>query len=309
MKVFVSGATGVVGRRTVPLLTAAGHEVTAIGRTKEKRTALERAGASAVDVDLFDAAAVHAAVAGHEAVVNLATKIPPSSRAFLRGAWRENDRLRREASALLVDAAKTAGVERFVQESFAPMYPGRGEDWIDEAVRVAPAPHSRTSLDAEASAARFAEGGAGVVLRFAFFYGPDGSFAQDMIRLVRKGLAPSVGRADDFMSSIHHDDAASAVVAALGLPAGTYNVADDEPLRRRAFFDALADALGVAPPKLPPAWLAPLTGSVGETVARSQRISNRKLKDASGWAPRYPSAREGWRAVAAERDVSGDATR
>jgi nucleoside-diphosphate-sugar epimerase len=301
MKVFVTGATGVVGRRAVPLLTAAGHHVTAVGRTEEKRTALERAGASAVDVDLFDAAAVRAAVAGHDAVVNLATHIPPSSRAFLRSAWRENDRIRREASAILVDAAKTAGVERFVQESFAPMYPGRGEDWIDEAVRVAPAPHSRTSLDAEASAARFCEGGGtGVVLRYAFFYGPDGSFAQDTIRLVRKGLAPSIGRADDFLSSIHHDDAASAVIAALGLPAGTYNVADDEPLRRRAFFDALADALDVPPPTLPPAWLAPLTGSVGETLARSQRISNRKFREASGWAPRYPSAREGWQAVAAE---------
>ena len=302
MNVFVTGATGVIGRRVVPLLTAAGHAVTAVARSPEKRAVLERVGAAALDVDLFAPAAVRAAVAGHDVVVNLATRIPPSNRAFLTRAWRENDRLRREASATLADAARAAGAERFVQESFAPIYPDRGEAWIDEAMLPAPAPHSRTSLDAEASAVRFsAGGGAGVVLRFGFFYGPDGAFARDTIQAVRRGLAPTLGRADDFVPSIHHDDAASAVVAALGLPAGIYNVVDDEPMRRRAFFDALAEALGVGPPRLLPAWLVPFTGSVGKTLARSLRISNGKLRQASGWAPRYPSAREGWRAAVQEQ--------
>ena len=74
---------------------------------------------------------------------------------------------------------------------------------------------------------------------------------------------------------------------------------DDEPLRRREFFDSLAGVLGVAPPRLPPPWLKYLFGSLGEMLARSLRIPNRKLRDACGWAPRYPSMREGWPAVVA----------
>jgi nucleoside-diphosphate-sugar epimerase len=114
---------------------------------------------------------------------------------------------------------------------------------------------------------------------------------------VRRGWAPIPGAAESYFSSVSHDDAATAVIAALGLRAGIYNVADDEPLRRREFFDALAAALGVPPPKLPPAWLTPLFGSLGATLARSLRVANRKLRSESDWAPQYPSAREGWRAV------------
>ena len=102
------------------------------------------------------------------------------------------------------------------------------------------------------------------------------------------------------MSSVSHDDAATAVVAALGIGPGIYNVVDDEPLRRRDYFTALADVLGVPPPRLPPLWVVRLTGSVGETIARSLRISNRKLRQESGWAPKYPSVREGYRAVVAQ---------
>src|SRR5205814_9657269 len=82
-RVFVSGATGVIGSRVVPQLIAAGHRVTAVARSPEKRAALERAGAWAIDVDLFDPIAVRRAVAGHDVVINLATHIAPSSRAFL----------------------------------------------------------------------------------------------------------------------------------------------------------------------------------------------------------------------------------
>ena len=298
MKLFVSGATGALGKQLVPLLVAAGHDVSAVARTPEKAAVLERAGARPVTVNLFDAAAVRAAVAGHEAVVNVATHIPPAAKALLPGAWRENDRIRREASKNLVEAALAAGAARFVQESFAPMYPDRGDAWIDETVPVTPAPYSRSTVAAEEQAHHFTRsGGAGVVLRFGYFYGPEAGFTRDTIASVRKGRAPVFGKGEGFFSSIHLDDAAAAVVAALGVPAGTYNVVEDEPLRRRAYFDALAEALGVPPPKFLPAWLAPLTGNLGEQLSRSQRIANGKLRAASGWAPKYPSVREGWPAV------------
>ena len=250
MKIFVTGATGVVGRRAVPLLVRAGHEVTAVARTPEKAAAMQRAGARPVAVDLFDAAGVRRALAGHEAVINLATHIPRSTvRMMLPWAWRENDRIRRDASAVLVDAALAEGVPRFVQESFAPMYPDCGGEWIDEEVPPRPARYNRSTLDAERSAARFTHGGGtGVVLRYAGFYGPDASHVPDLIRFTRRGMSALPGRPDAYFSSISHDDAASAAVAALGVGAGIYNVGDDEPLRRAEFGAVVAAGEGVPPP-------------------------------------------------------------
>jgi nucleoside-diphosphate-sugar epimerase len=305
MRIFVTGATGVIGRRVVPLLVSAGHRVTAMGRSPEKRAALERMGAFPSDVDLFDAAAVHAAVAGHDAVCNLATHIPPSSRLFLPGAWRETDRIRSVASGYLVDAALAAGAERFVQESFAGIYDGRGDEWIDEGSPIRPARYNRSVVDAERAVERFSGGGgSGVALRFAGFYGPDSAQTRDMIKFVRKGWAPLPGSPEAFFSSVSHDDAATAVVAALSARPGIYNVVDDESLRRRDFFDSLAETLGVKPPRLPPAWIGRLLGSLGETMIRSLRISNRKLREETGWAPKFPSVREGWRAVVEELSVA-----
>jgi len=301
VRVFVTGGTGVVGRRAVPMLIAAGHEVTAAGRSRERLAALERAGARTLALDLFDRAAVERAVAGQEVVVNLATHIPPSStRMMLPGAWRENDRIRREGSALLAESALAAGASRFVQESFAPIYEDGGAAWLDERAPVRAVRYNRTVLDAERSGASVAERGrVGVVLRFAGFYGPDAHQMRDMLKLVRAGVAPLPGAADAYASLVSHDDAASAVVAALALPSGTYNVCDDEPLTRRELADAFADAFGLRRPKLLPAWTVALMGSLGELLARSERLSNRKLRS-FGWAPRWPSVRQGFRAVAEE---------
>ncbi|HEU4643607.1 MAG TPA: NAD(P)-dependent oxidoreductase [Gemmatimonadaceae bacterium] len=299
MRIFVTGATGVIGRRAVPLLVGAGHRVTAVGRTPEKRAALERAGATAVELDLFDGAAARRALAGHEVVINLATHMPPSTfHMMLPGAWRENDRVRRVASNVLVDAAIAAGVRRFIQESFGLIYPDSGDRWIDETTPVKPARYNRTTVDAEHAAARFTSGDrAGVVLRFAGFYGPDSTVQKDVIDMVRKGWSPLPGRPEAYYSSISHDDAATAVVAALDVPAGIYGVVDDEPLPRREWVDSLAAALGAPPPRFLPAWTARLMGSIGELMSRSERISNRKLREASGWAPRFRSVKEGWTEV------------
>ena len=300
MKILVTGATGVVGRRVVPLLTAAGHDVVAAGRDPVQRARLERAGARVVALDLFDPAAVRSALDGRDVLVNLATHIPSSSaRMMLPGAWRENDRLRRDATAIMARAAIGAGVGRWIQESFAPLYADGGDRWIDEQWPMRPARYNRTVLDAERAVATFAgHGGTGVVLRFAGFYGPDARHVTEMLGALRRGWFPLPGAPDAYWSSISPEDAATAVVAALGAAGGTYNASDDEPLVRRELAEAMARAFGLRSPKLPPSWMPRLMGSLGEALARSQRMSNARLR-ALGWAPRYRSAREGFAAAAA----------
>jgi len=111
------------------------------------------------------------------------------------------------------------------------------------------------------------------------------------------------GGGQSYMSSLWTDDAASAVLAALHVPAGVYNVTDDVPLRRREAFDLLASALGAKSPRIPPRWVTTVTGSLGDTLGRSLRLSNAKFKSASGWSPAVPSLREGWPRLVAE--ISG----
>lgn len=295
MHVFVTGATGVIGRRVVPLLIRAGHTVSATARSPEKRRRLEQAGARALEVDLFDADAVRRAIAGHDTIINLATHMPSSAlKMMLPWSWKENNRIRRQGSATIADAALAEGVSRLIQESFAPIYVDSGDEWIDERTPVAPVRYNRTVLDAERSAARFAASGAtGVVLRFAALYGPD-DLLRTMLAIIRKGWSPLPGSPRAFVTAVAQDDAATAVVAALGIPSGTYNVAESEPLRRGEWVNSLADAARLARPRFMPAWAVRIGGSTMRLLARSLRISGEKLRHAAGWAPRYRNAREAW---------------
>jgi nucleoside-diphosphate-sugar epimerase len=175
MKVFVAGATGVAGTRTVALLLAAGHQVTGLARSAQRAGLLAGQGARAVQASLFDPDALARAVAGHDAVVNLATHIPAGAAALRARAWREDDRIRTEGSRVLVDAALQHRAGRLVQEAVTFVYPDRGDEWITE--ETIPEPNRRSqaaTMAATAQAARFtAGGGSGVVLRFGQFYGPD----------------------------------------------------------------------------------------------------------------------------------------
>jgi 2-alkyl-3-oxoalkanoate reductase len=298
MRVFMTGATGVIGSRAVPLLIQAGHEVTAASRSLQNREALRRQNATPVEVDLFDVASVRRAIARHDAVINLATHMPASAaKMMLPWAWRENDRIRRDGSAAIAMAARQENVGRMIQESFAPIYVDSGDAWIDESTPVAPVRYNRSILDAEQSANRFTtDGGTGIVLRFGALYGPDALLAE-MLDVMRKGWSPLPGDPNAFVSSLAQDDAATAVVAALRVPAGTYNIADDEPMRRGEWARSLAMSAGMRPPRPLPRWVTAVGGSIMQLLSRSLRISNRRFCATSGWAPRYPSAASAWHDV------------
>ena len=246
MRVFVAGATGVLGRRAVPLLVAQRPRRQRAGPVRPRPPWSAISGPGRCGPSCSTPSPWRGAVAGHEVVCNLATHIPPSLRMALPGAWAENDRIRTEASRNLVDAALAARPAA-TSRSRSPFSTATGDRWIDESSPIDPVANLGSATVAESHAARVtASGAAGVVLRFAAFYGPDSASTLDMIGLARRRIALGAGP-DRYLSSITTDDAAAAVVASLSAPAGLYNVGDDEPVTRREFFAALAGALGVRP--------------------------------------------------------------
>jgi nucleoside-diphosphate-sugar epimerase len=286
VRVFVTGATGVLGRRVVPALVRAGHSVTAVVRSEDKAAAVRTAGATPAFVDLFEAAAVRAAINGHDAVAHLATNIPTGPQAAERSAWRTNDSLRRDVAAVIAGAVAQAGVARFIQESITFPYVDCGDRWIDEDCERTYFWGNESTISAEAAAAGVtAAGGAGVVLRFAMFMAPDSAHCQNFVRAARRGSFGMVGAPTGFISFIHVDDAARAVLAALDAPAGIYNVAEPQPRPRSDHREALASVVGRPELQLIPELVDPVANEALDSLARSHRISSQRLGDATGWQP------------------------
>jgi nucleoside-diphosphate-sugar epimerase len=294
MRIFVAGATGVLGTPAVAELIAAGHTVTGVARRPERAARLRAAGAALVAVDLFDPAAVAAAVAGHDAVVNLATHIPSLKEMGKPDAWAENTRIRSEASGNLVDAALAAGATVFVQESVAFLTEGRGDEWIDESAPFLDVDVVEPVRRAEANAARFAAAGRrAVVLRFGGFYGPTSGLTQLLVRGARRGVSLDVGDHDAYYPLIAVPDAGRAVVAAVEeAPSGTYNVVDDEPMTRRQMKTVWSELMGRRLRALPEA-TARMAGPAAALMRQSMRASNSRFRAATSWRPAFPSIREG----------------
>ncbi len=308
MKVFVTGGTGVVGRPTVARLIESGHELRAVARREEAAAALKQAGAEPVSVDLFDADAVRRAVAGSEAIAHLATNVPPFPKLLRAKAWETHNRLRTEGTRHLVDAARAGGVGRFVKESITFIYADGGDEWLDETSPLIAQPGLvQPAIDGEDIALELAgEGGEVAALRFGLFYGGAGNRGTDeMLRVARWRGSMIAGKPSAFMSSLHVDDAATAIVAALEVPTGIYNVCDDEPLTRRDALNAFSTAFGTGRLRTNPRWaMRLLAGSAAEALTSSQRVSNGKFRTATSWAPAYPSLREGWRAEHSSREAT-----
>jgi nucleoside-diphosphate-sugar epimerase len=213
VRIVITGGSGVLGRALVPILKAADHDVIAPGHAA---------------LDLYDPAAVRRALEGVGAVYHLATRIPAAETRELPGAWDENNRLRSEATRVLVDAALTAGVARFVLPSVTFVYPAEGP--ADEDTALQPAANLGSMVAAETQCRRFSEAGRqGMVLRLGLLWGPG------------SGSDAPVNR---YGATLHVEDAGTALAAALAVPAGVYNVVSDGERVANARFKA---ATGWAP--------------------------------------------------------------
>lgn len=308
MRVFLAGATGAVGKSLVPILVRAGHSVTGTTRSEEKAGALRAAGADAAIVDALDRAAVAAAVARAkpDVIVHELTAIPPALdlRRFAK-QFQLTNRLRTTGADNLLAAAQSAGVRRFVAQSYAGWpYARIGGPVKTESdpLDSDPPPALRESLKAIQyleSAVLHASGMDGLVLRYGGFYGPGNAIGENgaIVEQVRKRRVPIIGGGTGVWSFIHIDDAASATAAAIerGAP-GIYNIVDDEPAPVAEWLPALARALGAKPPLRLPAWLGRLAiGEHGVVMMTDVRgASNEKAKRELGWSPRWPTWRDGF---------------
>jgi nucleoside-diphosphate-sugar epimerase len=299
MRVFLAGATGVIGTPLVPQLLAAGHHVTTMTRSVLRAAELEAVGADPVVCDVFDADGVRAAMthASPEAVLHQLTALPARLDWADPGVFDPNNRVRTEGTRILLDAAVASGAHRIVAQSIAFVYAPTGDRVKDESAALftdAPPPLGGLVAAIVEHEQRVTGTAAieGLVLRYGMLYGPGtyhdrrGSTAADIIA----GRMPLVGGATGVYSWLHVEDAASAAVAALEHgPPGTYNIVDDEPATQPQWLPVLARALGADPPA------AAATPPPPESPEMSLRgASNAKAKRELGWRPRYASWRDGF---------------
>ncbi len=300
MRVFVAGGSGVLGRRLVPQLVAAGHEVTATTTSAAKVRLLQDLGAEGVVMDGLDAASVGEAVAAAhpDTIVNQMTALSEThaGKPNLRRADRffaGTNRLRSEGIDHLLAAAEATGVSHVVTQSHASMNGRRTGGWVkteEDPLEVIEGTKAVTHLEDAVV------GAGGAVLRYGGFYGP-GAW-DEQVELVRKRMLPLVGGGTGYVSWVHVDDAATATVLAVEQKVeGVFNIVDDEPAPSSAWLPFLAECAGAKPPRRVPVWLARLLAgemAVG-MMTEGRGFSNAKAKRELGWELRHPSWRQGFR--------------
>ena len=305
MRVFVTGATGALGRHLVPGLVAAGHEVTATTRTPGKVAQLREAGAEPVVVDGLDRETVIAAVraAAPEVIVHEMTALGDmrNLRKFDQ-VFAVTNELRTRGTDNLLAAGAQAGTRRFVVQGYTGWTNERSGGPVkteDDPLDPRPIPSAARSLAAIRHIEQTVPLAAteGIVLRYGNFYGPGASDV--LLEALRKRQLPVIGGGGGIWSFIEITDAAAATIAAVdrGAP-GVYNIVDDDPAPVAEWLPYLAKVAGAKPPLRLPAWLGrPLAGELVVAQMTSVRgSSNAKARKALGWEPRYASWREGFRA-------------
>ncbi len=193
MRIFLAGASGVIGMRLIPLLTDDGHEVAGMTRSPDKVDALRDLGAKPVVCDVFDGPGLTEAMTsfGADLVLHQLTDLPDEAARIPDFAAR-NNRIRTEGTRNLLTAAQATGARRILAQSIA---------WTPPAAGEAVAEHERMVLEA-----------GGVVLRYGAFYGP-GTYSGSE----QKPPPPR----------IHIDEAAARTVALLDAPGGVIVIAED----------------------------------------------------------------------------------
>lgn len=282
MHVFLAGATGVIGRRLLPLLLADGHQVTALTRGEAGAAAVLAAGGTPVIGDVYDADGLAALVraVSPDLVMHQLTDLG-------HGNLADNARIRIVGTRNLVDAALAAGVRRMIAQSIAWVYEG-GTTPADEATafdRTAAEPRKSTIDGVAALESAVREMPEWVILRYGLLYGPQTWYARDGLmgdRARAGALVPN----DDVSSFVHVDDAARAALLALSWPSGTTtHITDDEPAPARTWLPVFCKAVGAPQPAEQPP---------GVQTPWARGADNHHARRHLGWQPEHESWRVGF---------------
>jgi nucleoside-diphosphate-sugar epimerase len=295
MRVLVAGGSGAIGFPLIRILTAGGHQVTAVTRTPAKERLLSRLGATPAVADALDPDALRRVVmaARPTHVIHQLTALPRGGPKSARDLEATN-RLRIDGTRNLIAAAVEAGAVRIVGGSFALL----GGSAIGAPADVVPATMAMASMEAQILEANGSRAIEGIVLRYGLFYGPDAGSTMEMVAMAKRRLLPAVRHDQSLLPCIHVDDAAGATVAALagGMAGACYDIVDDQPLSFSAIVRAVAEAAGAPRPFAVPSWLPRLVAPYrARMLALRLPLSNERARLELGWRPSFPTLSEGLR--------------
>lgn len=298
MRVFIVGATGVLGRRMVKQFIEKNHHVIGLARDEKGKQTIERLGGRAAVADIFDSGSMVAAVKQADVVIHAATAIPTKASSSLLD-WALNDRLRREGTQALTEAAAKLGAKTYIQQSVVWVARPADDEFFDEKTKVKePDELYRSAFDGEqiAAEAGYKYGYNVSVLRCGAFYAADAAHIRNFAEGLLKRRLPIIGAGDAVSANLHADDAASAFVAAAEAGKhGLWHVTDDEHMTIKEMLFEFARQVGAPAPRHIPLWLARLFVWKGviQYFTRSTRTSNRLFREEMMWKPRFPSFRAG----------------
>lgn len=297
MKVFIAGATGVLGRRLIQQFRARGDTVICQVRSPAGAQLVASLSGEGREADLFDADQLARAAEGCEVVIHAATAIPVKTRTQPRD-WEMNDRIRRDGTRALADCAGKIGARLYIQQSIIGVARPRDGSFFDEDSPTQPDPVGLSASDGEEIARATGEkhGFDVAVLRCGWFYGADAAHTRFFADSLRKRQLPIIGRGDAIWACLHLDDAAGAfVIAAHANRHGLWHIVDDQPVKVSEFLNYFAERLGAPAPFSIPVWLARLAvGSYStDFMTISTQTSNARFRRDFSWAPRFPNFEEG----------------
>lgn len=278
MRVAVIGATGVVGSYLLPQLLERGHQVVAVARPSKRLSKLTAFGADVRAADLFDLPGLAQAMLGCDAAIHVATAIP---RPGLNGEWSVNDKVRQQGTHNLLQVCADCGVQRYVQQSIAMLVPSHEDQWVDEAELVRTSPITQSALVMEEAVQDSSMDWR--IVRGGVFYGPGTGREEFWAACARAGQLEYPANPGTFISMVHVEDYATALVAALECDAThvLVNAVDDEPVRYRDLFTAISELMGV-----------PIRQE-GALALPSFRASNTLAYKKKGWRPSHRTYRSG----------------